>query len=127
MFSGGNAVVEKAWISVQEAAQYLGVARPTIYRWARQGRLPIYKLAGGVARVRVQDLERLLMEAQPLYDVAEPRNRDLRQQRSPGKEAIIEYCRRHGEERANLHRARDILSRLPFSLTENVRRVREES
>ncbi|TDA67733.1 MAG: DNA-binding protein [Clostridia bacterium] len=119
--------MEKAWISVQEAAQYLGVARPTIYRWARQGRLPIYKLAGGVTRVKVQDLEKLLMEAQPLYNVAGPQNRDLRQQRSPEKEAITEYCRRHGEGRANLRRARDILGRLPFSLSENVRRVREES
>lgn len=57
----------KEWMSVQEAAEYLGVARSTIYRWAKEDRLPIYKLAKGVARVRAQDLMRFVREARPLY------------------------------------------------------------
>lgn len=28
--------MEKDWLSVQEAAEFLGVARSTIYRWARE-------------------------------------------------------------------------------------------
>lgn len=59
--------MEKAWLTVQEAADYLGVARPTIYRWAKEGKLPIIKLAKRVARVRSQDLEKFLEEAKPLY------------------------------------------------------------
>lgn len=55
------------WLTVQEAADHLGVARATIYKWAKEGRLPIYKLGERVARVRSQDLERLLAEARPLY------------------------------------------------------------
>lgn len=59
--------IEREWLTVQEAADYLGVARPTIYRWAKQGRLPIYKLAEGVARVKAQDLKKFLEGARPLY------------------------------------------------------------
>lgn len=55
------------WLTVQEAANRLGVARATLYKWAKEGRLPIYKLGERVARIRVQDLDRLLSEARPLY------------------------------------------------------------
>ena len=54
---------EKEWLSVQEAADYLGVARPTIYRWAKESRIPILKLSKGVARVRRRDLEAFLQNA----------------------------------------------------------------
>lgn len=57
------------WLSIQEAADYLGVARSTIYRWAKEGKLPIYKLAGGVARVKARDLAMFVAEAKPLYRV----------------------------------------------------------
>jgi len=34
---GGVAMkIEREWLSVQEVADYLGVARPTIYRWAKE-------------------------------------------------------------------------------------------
>jgi len=61
--------VGSEWITVQEAADYLGVARATIYKWAKQGKLPIYKLSERVARIRARDLERLLQDAKTLYDV----------------------------------------------------------
>lgn len=59
--------INKEWLSVQEAANYLGVARTTIYRWAKESRLHIYKLAKGVARVKRQDLEAFLQKAAVLY------------------------------------------------------------
>jgi len=58
---------DQEWLSVQEVADYLGVARPTIYRWAKESRIRIYKLAKGVARVRRQDLEAFLQQAGMLY------------------------------------------------------------
>jgi excisionase family DNA binding protein len=64
-------MVDQAWFSVQDAAQYLGVSRPTIYRWSKEGKLPIYKIAAGVARVKKEDIEQLLAEAKPLYDLQE--------------------------------------------------------
>jgi len=39
--------INKEWLSVQEAADYLGVARPTIYRWAKESKIHIFKLARG--------------------------------------------------------------------------------
>lgn len=60
------------WLSIQEAADYLGVARPTIYRWAKEGKLTIYKLAGGVARVKARDMALFLAEAKPLYRAEKP-------------------------------------------------------
>ncbi len=55
------------WLSVQEAADYLGVARPTIYQWAKESRIRIFKLAKGVARVKLEDLEAFLQKAAVLY------------------------------------------------------------
>jgi excisionase family DNA binding protein len=59
--------INKEWLSVQEAADYLGVARPTIYRWAKESKIHIFKLAKGVARVKRQDLEAFLQQAPVLY------------------------------------------------------------
>lgn len=64
--------LEEEWLSVQEAADYLGVARTTIYRWAKESKIRIFKLAKGVARVSRKDLEAFLHNAEVLYaDTAE--------------------------------------------------------
>jgi len=39
-------VEEKRWYSVQEAAEYLGVSQPTIFRWMKDGSLSFYKVGG---------------------------------------------------------------------------------
>jgi len=41
-----------ATLSVPEAAQLLGVSRPTAYRWAAQGHLPTLRLGGRVLVLR---------------------------------------------------------------------------
>ncbi len=48
------------WLSVAEAAAYLKVSRDTIYRWARQGKLTLYKL-GGLTRLKRSELEALIV------------------------------------------------------------------
>ena len=64
--------LDKEWLSILEAADYLGVARPTIYRWAKESKIRIFKLSEGVARVRREDLEAFLRNAEVLYsDTAE--------------------------------------------------------
>ncbi|HAI86650.1 MAG TPA: hypothetical protein DCL63_06655 [Firmicutes bacterium] len=94
---GGTAMkLEKEWLSVQEAADYLGVARPTIYRWAKESRIPIFKLSKGVARVRRKDLETFLQNAAVLYhgpagDATQPCFvRETAQQRSPAADPILD-------------------------------------
>ena len=37
---------EKRWYSVPEAADYLGVSQPTIFRWMKDGSLSFYKVGG---------------------------------------------------------------------------------
>ena len=57
-------------LSIYQCMSYLGVSRPTIYRLAKLGKLPIRKL-GGRSFVYPADLVRLLNKAPRLYqDVA---------------------------------------------------------
>lgn len=53
-------VIEDEWLTVAEAANYLRVSRDTIYRWARQGKLTLYKL-GSLTRLRRSELDRLIV------------------------------------------------------------------
>ncbi len=46
--------------TVDEAAEYLRVSRPTVYRWMRDGDLPFYVLPKGGRRLKKEDLDKLL-------------------------------------------------------------------
>lgn len=54
------------WLTVAEAAGYLKISRDTIYRWAKQGKLRLYKIAGTVTRVRKSDLDALAKPKGPV-------------------------------------------------------------
>ena len=43
---GRAGAVAKEWYSVREAAEYLGVSEPTIYRWMKDQVLSFYKVGG---------------------------------------------------------------------------------
>ncbi len=53
------------WLTVAEAAAYLRLSRDTIYRWARQGKLRLYKIAGTATRVRKSGLDALAQPQPP--------------------------------------------------------------
>ena len=54
------------WLTLEEAAAYLKVSKPTIYRFCSEGCLPFYKLAGtGQRRFKRPDLDGLLTLGQP--------------------------------------------------------------
>lgn len=55
------------WLTVEEAAERLNVGRATIYRWAKAGRILIYKLGPKASRIKAEDLDRLEAEAPLLY------------------------------------------------------------
>ncbi len=44
------------WYTVRQAADYLGVSEPTIYRWMKEGTLSFYKI-GGATRFSRQILD----------------------------------------------------------------------
>ena len=49
------------WMTLDEAAAYLKVSKPTIYRLCSENHLPFYKLAGtGARRFRQSDLDAVL-------------------------------------------------------------------
>ncbi|MBM3135232.1 MAG: helix-turn-helix domain-containing protein, partial [Chloroflexi bacterium] len=47
------------WLTVNEAATYLKVARTTIYRWVKEKKLPLYQLGDRLVRLRREDLDAL--------------------------------------------------------------------
>jgi excisionase family DNA binding protein len=46
----------KTWYTVQEAAHYLDVSQPTVFRWMKQGILSFYKV-GGATRFSKEGLD----------------------------------------------------------------------
>src|SRR5919201_3472216 len=51
------------WLTLGQAATYLGVADSTARKWAVEGRLPAYSTPGGHRRFRIGDLDAFLDEA----------------------------------------------------------------
>jgi excisionase family DNA binding protein len=45
------------WLTLGQAARYLGVAQSTIRKWSDQGRLPAFYTPGGHRRYRLRDLD----------------------------------------------------------------------
>jgi excisionase family DNA binding protein len=58
-------------LTIYQVMAYLQVSRPTIYRLAKLGKLPIHKLAGR-SYIYPADLARLLNKAPRLYTDVEP-------------------------------------------------------
>ena len=73
--------VQKEWFSVQDAAEYLGVSRRTIYKLTQDERLQAYVLGGQrVRRFKKADLDRTLhplLATTPLTPFTDPLLEDL--------------------------------------------------
>src|SRR5438874_4268118 len=53
-------VGEPDWLTLGQAAKYLGVAQSTIRKWSDQGRVPAFYTPGGHRRYRKGDLDQFL-------------------------------------------------------------------
>lgn len=53
------------WLTLGQAAKYLGVAQSTIRKWSDQGRLPAFYTPGGHRRYRRGDLDAFLERSGP--------------------------------------------------------------
>lgn len=47
---------QSTWFTIPEAAGYLGVSEPTVYRWMREGKLSFYKV-GDATRFKKENLD----------------------------------------------------------------------
>ena len=55
--------LEHDFINTDQACEYLGIAKPTLYNKICAGIIPVYKIAGGnVNRYRIRDLEKLFVK-----------------------------------------------------------------
>ena len=59
--------VQEQWLSPEQAAQYLGVNRSTIYKWAREGRFVIRRLSGRASRINRAELNRMIDSSESVY------------------------------------------------------------
>ncbi len=53
------------WLTLGQAAKYLGVAQSTIRKWSDQGRVPAFYTPGGHRRYRRRDLDAFLERSGP--------------------------------------------------------------
>ena len=53
------------WLTLGQAAKYLGVAQSTIRKWSDQGRVPAFYTPGGHRRYRRSDLDNFLSRSGP--------------------------------------------------------------
>ena len=56
---------EPEWLTLGQAAKYLGVAQSTIRKWSDVGRVPAFYTPGGHRRYRRADLDRFLERSGP--------------------------------------------------------------
>ena len=56
---------EPDWLTLGQAAKYLGVAQSTIRKWSDQGRVPAFYTPGGHRRYRKRDLDTFLDRSGP--------------------------------------------------------------
>src|SRR3954471_6947368 len=65
--SGGRraAGTEADWLTLGQAAKYLGVAQSTIRKWSDQGLVPAFYTPGGHRRFRRRDLDGFLARSGP--------------------------------------------------------------
>src|SRR6202051_4527261 len=65
-FSGRRAPTsEPDWLTLGQAAKFLGVAQSTIRKWSDQGRVPAFYTPGGHRRYKRHDLEAFLERSGP--------------------------------------------------------------
>ena len=56
---------DSEWLTLGQAARFLGVAQSTIRKWSDQGRVPAFYTPGGHRRYRRTDLESFLDRSGP--------------------------------------------------------------
>jgi excisionase family DNA binding protein len=67
-----NQVAQPEWLTLGQAAKYLGVAQSTMRKWSDLGRVSAFYTPGGHRRYRRSDLDRFLDRSGPAAATATP-------------------------------------------------------
>jgi excisionase family DNA binding protein len=57
--------IESDWLTLGQAARYLGVAQSTIRKWSDEGKVSAFYTPGGHRRFRRADLEEFIARSRP--------------------------------------------------------------
>src|SRR5437764_5514651 len=85
---------DSEWLTLGQAARFLGVAQSTIRKWSDQGRVPAFYTPGGHRRYRKGDLDQFLERSGPTGTTTEGSSVVLIVDDDPG---LREYVRVHLE------------------------------
>jgi excisionase family DNA binding protein len=58
---------QSQWFSIRDAAEYLGISQPTIFRWMKEGTLSFYKV-GGSTRFSQEGLDAVIQKTTGLKE-----------------------------------------------------------
>lgn len=64
------------WFTIKEAADYLGVSQPTLFRWMKEGTLSFYKI-GGATRFSQEGLDAIIEKSTGEKEAAQAASRCL--------------------------------------------------
>jgi len=53
--------MERRYLTIKECAEYTCISEPTLYRWSREGKIPIYKI-GKIIRFDKSAVDTWLMK-----------------------------------------------------------------
>src|SRR5438874_7489874 len=88
-----NAEVPKKtkWYSIREAAEYLDVGEPTLYRWMREGKITFRKV-GDSTRFWQEDLDSVMQVFHSAKDLDKAREVDRKSTRLNSSHVEISYA-----------------------------------
>jgi excisionase family DNA binding protein len=55
---GNNPASDPVWLTVSEAARYLGISEPTLRKWTDSGSIAVFRTPGRHRRYRLEELDR---------------------------------------------------------------------
>ena len=51
-------MIEERWLSVDEASEYLGIKRDTLYKWIKKGKnLPVHRIGDKLLKFKLSELD----------------------------------------------------------------------
>ena len=112
---------QRAFYSVAQAAQVLGVSRTTVWRWIEADKLPAYRVGPKNIRIRKADLDRLVQPARSTRKEESPTMERVRFERPSQKEIA-----RRKALVAQILALRDELKIAPLTSADLIRKVRKE-